>query len=229
MLSARELSYQNLPRDVQGRDADLDQRAPAVHARVRRGRGAREPHHARGAAGVLRQGHPAGGRQASLRITRPEIYYGEVANEYVFVRTRSQEFDYPAGRPERLHDLPGAGRRPARVPLAAAPALAIRFGAYKLLLSDDLTSESRVLFHRHIGERVQRIAPFFRFDPDPYLVIRADGRLVWLLDGYTATDRFPYAERVPGLGNYIRNAGQGDRGRLRRDACASTSRTRRIR
>jgi hypothetical protein len=63
-----------------------------------------------------------------------------------------------------------------------------------------------VLFHRQIGERVRRIAPFFRFDADPYFVIRGDGRLAWLLDGYTVTDRFPYAERVPGLGNYVRNS-----------------------
>ena len=63
-----------------------------------------------------------------------------------------------------------------------------------------------MLFHRQIGERVRRIAPFFRFDADPYFVIRADGRLAWLLDGYTATDRYPYAERVPGLGNYVRNS-----------------------
>ena len=63
-----------------------------------------------------------------------------------------------------------------------------------------------MLFHRQIGERVRRIAPFFRFDADPYLVIRADGRLAWLLDGYTVTDRYPYAERVPGLGNYVRNS-----------------------
>ncbi len=84
--------------------------------------------------------------------------------------------------------------------------LSIRFGSYRILLSPEITPDSRVLFHRQIGERVRRIAPFFRFDADPYFVIRADGRLAWLLDGYTATDRYPYAERVPGLGNYVRNS-----------------------
>ena len=84
--------------------------------------------------------------------------------------------------------------------------LAIRFGSYRILLSDEITPDSRVLYHRQIGERVRRMAPFFRFDPDPYLVIRADGSLAWMVDGYTTTDRYPYAERVPGLGNYVRNS-----------------------
>src|SRR5262249_38418213 len=143
--------------------------------------------------------------RTSLRITRPEIYYGEVANEYVFVRTRSQEIDYPAGDENVYTTYQGKGGVEVGS-LGRRLLLAIRFGSYRILLSPEITSESRVLFHRQIGDRVRRIAPFFRFDADPYLVIRADGALAWLLDGSTVTDRFPYAERVAGLGTYVRNA-----------------------
>jgi uncharacterized membrane protein (UPF0182 family) len=75
-----------------------------------------------------------------------------------------------------------------------------------MVLSNDIQPESRVLMHRHVVERVRRIAPFLRLDADPYLVVTRDGRLVWILDAYTATDRFPYADPTPGIGNYVRNA-----------------------
>jgi uncharacterized protein len=207
MLSARELSYQNLPRDVQGRDADrqwINEHLQYTHGygtvvgpvnRIT----------AEGLPELYVKDIPPVPTTKSLQITRPEIYYGEVSNEYVFVRTRSQEIDYPAGDENVYATYQGLGG----VQVGSfwrRLLLSIRFGSYRILLSPEITSESRVLFHRQIGERVRRIAPFFRFDSDPYFVIRADGRLAWILDGYTATDRFPYAERVPGLGNYVRNA-----------------------
>jgi uncharacterized membrane protein (UPF0182 family) len=71
------------------------------------------------------------------------------------------------------------------------------------VLSDDITEESRILFHRNIRERVEEIAPFLEFDQDPYLVI-ADGRLFWILDAYTVTGRYPYATPAGGGINYIR-------------------------
>jgi len=74
------------------------------------------------------------------------------------------------------------------------------------VLSDDLTADSRILIYRTIGERIRLIAPFFRFDRDPYMVVTDDGRLVWMLDGYTTSDRYPYADPVRGIGNYIRNS-----------------------
>jgi uncharacterized membrane protein (UPF0182 family) len=130
-----------------------------------------------------------------------------VSNEYVFVRTRSQEIDYPAAAGDENVYTTYGGQ--GGVPVGSfwrRLLLSIRFGSYRILLSPEITAESRVLFHRQVGERVRRIAPFFRFDPDPYLVIRENGRLAWLLDGYTVTDRFPYSERVAGLGNYVRNS-----------------------
>ncbi|HEX9749571.1 MAG TPA: UPF0182 family protein [Methylomirabilota bacterium] len=138
------------------------------------------------------------------KITRPEIYYGEIGNEYVLVRTRSQELDYPSGDQNVYTRYEGRGGIPINSLLRKA-AFAARFGALNLLLSNDLTPESRVMIYRDIGARVQEAAPFLKFDRDPYLVIAADGRLVWMIDGYTTSERYPYATPVRGF-NYIRNS-----------------------
>jgi uncharacterized membrane protein (UPF0182 family) len=82
---------------------------------------------------------------------------------------------------------------------------AARFDSITLLLSDDITADSRVMYHRNVRERVSMIAPFAHLDNDPYLVISPEGRLLWFIDGYTVTDRFPYSEPTPDMGNYIRN------------------------
>ncbi|HET9492549.1 MAG TPA: UPF0182 family protein [Methylomirabilota bacterium] len=143
--------------------------------------------------------------QGFLPITRPEIYFGEIANDYVLVRTGSQELDYPAGDQNVYTTYQGQGG----IPLSSffrKLVFAARFGEIKILLSDDLTLESRVLMHRPVAERIRRIAPFFRYDRDPYIVVAQDGRLVWILDGYTTTDRYPYSDPVRGVGNYIRNS-----------------------
>ncbi len=140
-----------------------------------------------------------------LRISRPELYFSELATDYVFVKTRAKEFDYPAGDQNVYTAYEGQGG----IPLGSfwrKTVFAAHLGDIKLLLSNDLTTESRVLLYRNIRERVQRIAPFFQYDDDPYMVISAAGRIVWLLDGYTVSDRFPYSAPTRGLGNYVRNA-----------------------
>ncbi|KRT73967.1 MAG: hypothetical protein XU13_C0010G0009 [Candidatus Rokubacteria bacterium CSP1-6] len=139
------------------------------------------------------------------KITRPEIYYGEISNDYVFVRTKSQELDYPAGDQNVYTRYAGRGGIPVTSFLTKL-AFAIRFGEIKIVLSDDLTGESRIMIHREVAKRVRQIAPFLRFDRDPYLVITDDGRLVWMIDGYTVSDRYPYSQPVRDLGNYIRNS-----------------------
>ena len=127
----------------------------------------------------LREGHPAECLGGFPKITRPEIYYGEVSNEYVIVRTKLAGARLSLGRPERLLALHGRGGVPVSGFLRKL-AFAMRFGEIKILLSDDLTADSRVMMYRRVAERVRQAAPFLRFDRDPYLVVTGDGRLVWI-------------------------------------------------
>ncbi len=139
-----------------------------------------------------------------LKITRPEIYYGEVANPYVLARTRAKELDYPMGDQNVYTTYAGQGG----VGIGSfwrKLIFAARFGEIRILLADDLSPESLILYSRQIGERVQKIAPFLRLDRDPYPVITKDGRIVWLLDAYTTSEHFPYSQPTKGVGNYIRN------------------------
>ena len=142
----------------------------------------------------------------SLKITRPEIYFGELANEYVLVRTKSQELDYPAGDQNIYTTYKGTGG----VPIGSMwrkLIFAAHHASMRILLSQDLTSESRILYHQQIQERVKKIAPFITFDRDAYIVIAQGGRLFWMIDGYTNSDRFPYSEPLRRQGtNYVRNS-----------------------
>jgi hypothetical protein len=141
----------------------------------------------------------------SLTITRPQIYYGELANEFVFVATRQREFDHPSGEENVYAAYAGTGG--VRVGnLLRRLFLAARFGSSKILLSQDITSDSRVLYYRDIMERAKRALPFLRFDRDPYLVIRADGTLQWILDAYTGSNDYPYAQRLGDGTTYLRNS-----------------------
>jgi uncharacterized membrane protein (UPF0182 family) len=199
MLSARELSYPHL----QGGRSWINERLTFTH-----GYGV--------VAGPVNRVSPEGlpeffvkdippVSQGFPRITRPEIYFGELANDYVLVRTRSLELDYPAGDQNVYTTYQGRGG----IPLTSfwrKLLFALRFGEMKILLSHDLTPESRILMHRSVTERVRRVAPFFRYDRDPYLVVTEDGRLVWIVDAYTTTDRYPYSDPVREVGNYIRNS-----------------------
>jgi uncharacterized protein len=143
---------------------------------------------------------------AGLKITRPEIYYGELANDYVLVQTKGQELDYPAGDQNVYTKYQGAGGVPIGS-LWRRLVFAAHHATFRILLSRDLTGESRILYHRSIHDRVKKIAPFIMFDRDAYLVIGQTGRLSWIIDGYTTSDRYPYSEPFRRQGaNYIRNA-----------------------
>jgi uncharacterized membrane protein (UPF0182 family) len=141
----------------------------------------------------------------SLKVTRPQIYYGELANEYVFVNTRQREFDHPEGEANVYAAYDGTGGVQVGN-LLRRMVLAARFGSSKILLSQDITNDSRVLFYRDITRRARRALPFLRFDRDPYLVIAADGKLQWILDAYTTSDGYPYAEPLRDGTNYMRNS-----------------------
>jgi uncharacterized membrane protein (UPF0182 family) len=141
---------------------------------------------------------------AGLEITRPEIYYGEKTDSYVFVNTTIEEFDYPSGDQNITTTYQGTGGVVLDSPLKRA-AFAYRFGDVAVVLSEYLTAESRVMLYRNIHQRVRQVAPFLLFDADPYLVI-IDGRLVWLQDAYTVTDMYPYSQPYHNRFNYIRNS-----------------------
>ncbi|MHB8732464.1 MAG: UPF0182 family membrane protein [bacterium] len=138
-----------------------------------------------------------------LTVTRPQLYYSLVTTPYVVVNTRNKELDYAQGDQNVYTTYGGRGGVPLTAPFARF-AFASRFGAMSLLLSNDITPVSRVLFHRDVRDRVARVAPFLKLDRDPYLVL-ADGRLFWIVDGYTTTAMYPYARPTGGL-NYIRNS-----------------------
>ena len=139
-----------------------------------------------------------------LTIDRPEIYYGELTTNYVFVNTGIEEFDYPRGE-ENVYTLyEGTGGVPLNSYLKRL-AFALRLADANVLLSQYIDNDTRLMFNRRIQDRVREVAPFLQYDSDPYLVI-LDGKLYWIQDAYTVSDRYPYAEPVSRDINYIRNA-----------------------
>jgi uncharacterized membrane protein (UPF0182 family) len=139
-----------------------------------------------------------------LQVTQPQIYYGELSNDHVFVKTATPEFDYPTGEDNVFGSYQGDGGVELGG-LLGRVLFAIRFGSTDVLFSPSLLPESRVMMYRRISERVRRIAPFLTYDEDPYLAI-SDGRLIWIQDAYTTSTRYPYSSPVGGGLNYIRNS-----------------------
>jgi uncharacterized membrane protein (UPF0182 family) len=141
----------------------------------------------------------------SVKLTRPQIYYGELTNEYVFVGTGQPEFDYPAGDQNIYTKYTGKGGVPIGSFLRKV-LYAFQFGSLKILLSDDIKGSARVLYRRNIMERATTALPFLDFDNDPYLMITDAGELKWILDAYTTSDAYPYAQRTPDGTTYMRNS-----------------------
>ncbi len=155
------------------------------------------------------QDAPPAVKTPSLKLTRPELYFGEQLHEPVFVRTKQPEFNYPSGA-ENVHNrYEGAGGFPvASLPIRFAAALAE--SDWKILLTGMFTPESRMIIHRKVRGRLAELAGFVTWDGDPYLVLTSGGRMVWMADGYTTSDVHPYSRAVglEGIGsvNYIRNS-----------------------
>ena len=145
----------------------------------------------------------------SLKVTKPEIYYGETMDESVFVRTSQPEFNYPSGSSEVNTRYDGKGGFPMSS-VGMRTLATVADGDWNILLTNSLTPESRMMIHRKVTERVAELAPFLSWDEDPYLVITEDGRLVWIVDGYTTSESHPYSRPVAmenlGRFNYIRNS-----------------------
>lgn len=139
-----------------------------------------------------------------IPIERPEIYFGEAANQYVVVNTKTKEFDYPEGDKNVYSTYEGnVGIKLDSITRKLL--FAFKLADYKLLFTSDITKDSNVLMYRNIKDRVGKITPFLTFDNDPYIVV-SEGKLYWMWDAYTTTDRYPYAEPFQGDLNYLRNS-----------------------
>jgi uncharacterized membrane protein (UPF0182 family) len=152
---------------------------------------------------------PVQSNSAEIKVTRPEIYFGQETNTDVYVKTRQKEFNFPQGETNTFTSYEGSGGitiggRARRMLLAWALG-----DLSKLPFSDDVNSESRVLIHRNIRELVNGVAPFLTYDNDPYIVVSNEGRLFWMLDAFTESSTYPYSRHHP-VGekdiNYIRNS-----------------------
>ncbi|HEY6271286.1 MAG TPA: UPF0182 family protein [Terriglobales bacterium] len=145
----------------------------------------------------------------SLSVTRPEIYFGELTDTDVYVNTRQKEFNYPQGETNSLTSYQGEGGIVLGGLLRRLIIAFDRGDLAKLPFSDDVTKDSRLLMRRNVRDRVSALAPFLTLDPDPYIVIGDDGRLSWIMDGFTTSDSYPYSShyRLDGnLINYMRNS-----------------------
>ena len=138
-----------------------------------------------------------------LEIEKPQVYYGEKTGSYVIANTKTEEFDFPQGNSNQYINYDGVGGVKIDS-FFKKVMMAIRLKDFRILLSSDITDESRVLFNRQIADRVSRITPFLSLDNDPYIVID-DGNLYWILDAYTTTGNFPYSEKIGSI-NYLRNS-----------------------
>jgi uncharacterized membrane protein (UPF0182 family) len=145
----------------------------------------------------------------SIDVRRPEIYFGELTNTDVYVKTRQQEFNYPQGQTNSLTSYDGnsgilLGGFLRRLLIAFD-----RGDLTKLPFSDDINPQSRLLMRRTVRERVAALAPFLTYDSDPYIVIGDDGRLLWIMDSFTTSDSYPYSIHYTlanNFVNYMRNS-----------------------
>jgi uncharacterized protein len=200
LLSARELNQSKLPADAQ---TWINQRFKFTH-----GNGiAMNPVNRFDEEGLpvlyVKDIPPVG--PPELKIDRPEIYFGEETRNYVVVGGGTKEFDYAKGQ-ENVYNVYEGRDGVSLRSLWTRALFAWSFGDFKLLISDNVTPGSKILFRRLIQDRIKRIAPFLRLDRDPYLVVN-EGRMIWLQDAYTVTDSLPYSQqRQPDGINYIRNS-----------------------
>ena len=145
----------------------------------------------------------------SLTVTRPEIYFGEMTNTDVYVKTRQKEFNYPQGASNSLTSYEGNGGIVLGGFLRRIVIALDRDDLAKLPFSDDVRQDSRLLMRRNLHDRVSALAPFLTYDPDPYIVLGDDGRLSWIMDAFTVSDSYPYSTHYrldQNLINYMRNS-----------------------
>lgn len=140
--------------------------------------------------------------ETNVPIDNPRIYFGEGTNDYSIVNTKLGEIDYPMGGENATNNYDGnAG---INMTFLNKLLFALKEQNPKFILSNDITKDSKIILHKNVLERVNKIAPFLRYDKDPYVVI-SNNRLYWMIDGYTTSDKFPFSQPMDGI-NYIRNS-----------------------
>lgn len=198
MVSAREMSKNQLPDEAQNW---VNKKLRYTH-----GYGLTMNY----VASATKEGHPnyivkdIPPKSDIIQVDVPQIYFGQAEDDYVIVNTKTEEFDYPSTTGNVSTTYSGTGGIPISN-LLTRGLFAFRFADYRMLISDAITDESRIIFRSNISERIKKVAPFLVYDSDPYIVV-ADGRLVWIQDAYTVTRNFPYSTPLGGMGNYIRNS-----------------------
>lgn len=142
--------------------------------------------------------------EGTLDVERPQIYFGEEDYPNVIVNSKVDEFDYPTGDENATNRYEGE----AGISLKGVNKLlfSIKEGSFRMFVSDQLTKDSQFLQTRNINDRIREIAPFFTYDDDPYIFVREDGSLAWMIDAYVTAERHPYSEAYKGSENYIRNS-----------------------
>jgi uncharacterized membrane protein (UPF0182 family) len=164
---------------------------------------------AEGLPTLLLSNMPVQSTARSLAVKRPEIYFGELTNTDVYVKTRQQEFNYPQGATNNLTSYEGNGGIALGGFLRRMIIALDQSDLAKLPFSDDVNKDSRLLMRRNIRDRVSALAPFLTYDPDAYIVLGDDGRLSWIMDAYTVSDSYPYSTHYQldgNLINYMRNS-----------------------
>lgn len=203
-LSARELNSANIPKQTDAQGASWINR----YLKYTHGYGiAMSPVNevtSSGQPSLLIRDMPVVSN-ADIRVDVPQIYFGELTKDFAIVNSREKEFDYPASNTNIETEYNGTGG--IRLSLFNRLLFAVREGKLNFLLSQDITSQSRILINRKIDARVQKIAPFLAYDEDPYIVID-NGRLYWIIDAYTISSSYPYSEPINNqtTTNYIKNS-----------------------
>ena len=155
---------------------------------------------------VIVENIPPVSEQEELEITRPEIYFGELTNDYVIVNTKESEFDYPNGSENKYTSYEGEAG--VKLGLFNRILYALREGSVNILVSGNITKDSRIIYVRNVIDRVEKIMPYLDYETDPYMTV-VDGKLYWIIDAYTTSSYYPYSEPYSdevGSTNYIRNS-----------------------
>lgn len=161
---------------------------------------------ASGQPDIIVKNIPPESEAKDIEITRPEIYFGELTNDYVIVNTDEQEFDYPNGN-ENSYSM-YKGKAGIKLNLLNRILFSVREGSMKLLVSSNVNSDSRIIINRNIKDRVEKLMPYLSYEKDPYMTV-VNAKLYWIVDAYTTSSYYPYSEPYSGeVGstNYIRNS-----------------------